>query len=82
MFFIMNCVPYTSGIGSIANAIIIYHSKFFFQMSSALRGKKGLEWVLTKIIKQLSKDDPKFAEDWSLVSSWKYGIGWTISTLL
>ena len=37
---------------------------------------------MTKIIKQLSKDDPKFAEDWSLVSSWKYGIGWTISTLL
>ena len=37
---------------------------------------------MTKIIKQLSKDDPKFAEDLSLVSSWKYGIGWTISTLL
>ena len=34
------------------------------------------------IIKQLLKDNPKFAEDWSLVSSWKYGIGWTISTLL
>ena len=37
---------------------------------------------MTKIIKQLSKDNPKFAEDWSLVSSWKYSIGWTISTLL
>ena len=30
---------------------------------------------MTKIIKQLSKDNPKFDEDWLLVSSWKYGIG-------
>ena len=36
---------------------------------------KGQESVLTKIIKQLSKDNPKFADDWSLVSSWKYSIG-------
>lgn len=43
---------------------------------------KGQESVLTKINRQLSKDNPKFAKDWSLVSSWKYDIGWTISTLL
>ena len=44
--------------------------------------EKGQESVLTKIIKLLSKDDPKLAKDWSLVSSWKYDIGWSISTLL
>ena len=77
----MRRVPYASGIGLIASAIIFDHSKIF-QMSSAFRGKKGQESVLTKIIKQLSKDNRKFAVDWSLVSSWKYSIGWTISTLL
>lgn len=76
----MHRVPYASGIGSIENAIIFDHSKIF-QMSSAFRGKRT-RIGLTKIIKQLSKDNPKFAEDWSLVSSWKYSIGWTISKLL
>ena len=76
----MHRVPYASGVGLIANAIIFDHSKIF-QMSSAFRGKRT-RIGLTKIIKQLSKDNPKFAEDWSLVSSWKYVIGWTISTLL
>ena len=69
----MRRVPYASGIGSIANALMLDHSKIF-QMSSAFRWK-GLELVLTKTIKQLSKDNPKFDEDWSLVSSWKYSIG-------
>ena len=50
------------------------HSKIF-QMSSAFRGKKDKNWCWLKIIKQLSKDNPKFDEDWSLVSSWKYSIG-------
>ena len=68
----MHRVPYASSIGLIANAIIFDHSKIF-QMSSALEGK-GQESVLTKIIKQLSKDNPKFADDWSFVSSWKYSI--------
>ena len=64
----MHRVQYASGIGSIAYAVIFYHSKIF-QMPRALRGKKELESVLTKIIKQLSKENLRFTEDLSLVSS-------------
>ena len=72
----MHRIPYASGKGSITDTIIFDHSKIF-QMSSAFRQKRT-RIGLTKIIKQLSKDNPKFAEDWSLVSSWKHGIEWTI----
>ena len=59
-------------------AIIFYHSKIF----QRIQREKGQESFLTKIIKQLLKDDPKLVEDWLLVSSWKYDTGWSISTLL
>ena len=68
----MHRVPYASGIGSIANVIIFTILKFF-KCLAHLEGN-GQESVLTKIIKQLSKDNPKFDEDWLLVSSWKHGI--------
>ena len=50
----MNYIPYASGIGSIAYAIIFDRSKIF-QMPRAFRGKKEIEPVLTKIIKQLPR---------------------------
>ena len=37
---------------------------------------------MTKFIKQLSKDNLRFAKDWLHVNSWKYSSGWTILTLL
>ena len=50
----MNRVPYASGIGSIAYAVIFDRSKIF-QMPREFRRKKGIEPNLIKMIKQLSR---------------------------
>lgn len=68
----MNRVPYASDIGSISCAIIFILSKFS-KCSGHLEGK-SIEQDMTKVIKQLSRTNLRFAKDWLLRESWKYDV--------